>query len=179
MKVTLFSKGGFPGSSAGKESTCIAGDPGLLPGSGRSHGEGISYPLQYSWASLVAQTIKNPPAMLETWVPSLVGKIPWRRACQLTPVFLPRESPWTEEPGGLQSMGSQRVGHNWVPKHSTRTLKSILWWLFCTIWLSNILCGKNCWLLLNPFSYLTFCWLLDVASVKKTWWRFNIYVFLS
>ena len=57
---------GFPGSSAGKESTCNAGDPGWIPGSGRSAGEGIGYPLQYSWASLVAQTVKNPPAMQET-----------------------------------------------------------------------------------------------------------------
>ena len=53
---------------AGKESACNAGDLGFIPGSGRSPGEGISYPLQYSWASLVAQLVKNPPAMLETWV---------------------------------------------------------------------------------------------------------------
>ena len=58
---------GFPGSSAGKESACNAGDPGLIPGSGRSPGEGIGYPLQYSWASLVAQIVKNPSAMWETW----------------------------------------------------------------------------------------------------------------
>ena len=56
----------FPGSSAGKESTCNAGDPSLIPGLGQSPGEGISYPLQYSWASLVAQLVKNPPAMRET-----------------------------------------------------------------------------------------------------------------
>ena len=58
-------------SSVGKESTCNAGDPGLIPGLGRSAGEGIGYPLQYSWASLVAQLVKNPPAMWETWVRSL------------------------------------------------------------------------------------------------------------
>ena len=69
---------GFPDSSFGKESTCNAGDPGLIPGSGRSTGEGIGYPLQgiryplqYSWASLVAQLVKNPPAMQENWVQSL------------------------------------------------------------------------------------------------------------
>ena len=56
---------------AGKESACSAGDPGLIPGSGRSPREGIGYPLQYSWTSLVAQTVKNPPAMRETWVQSL------------------------------------------------------------------------------------------------------------
>ena len=62
---------GFSGSSAGKESTCIAGDPGLIPGLGRSSGKGIGYPLQYSWASLVAQLVKNLPERRETWVQSL------------------------------------------------------------------------------------------------------------
>ena len=61
---------GFPGSSAGKESTCNAGDTGSIPGLGRSPGEGIDYPLQYSWTSL-AQMVKNPPAVGETWVQSL------------------------------------------------------------------------------------------------------------
>ena len=56
----------FPGSSAGKESACNAGDPGSVPGSRRSLGEGIGYPLQYSWVSLVAQLAKNLPAMQET-----------------------------------------------------------------------------------------------------------------
>ena len=55
-------------TSITKESTCNAEDPGLIPGSGRSTGEGIGYPLQYSWASLVAQLAKNPPAMREIWV---------------------------------------------------------------------------------------------------------------
>ena len=64
---SLFQKG-FPDSSVGKESACNAGDPGLIPGSGRSPGEGIGYPLQYSWASFVAQLVKNPPEMQETWV---------------------------------------------------------------------------------------------------------------
>ena len=85
------------------------GFPGLV----RSPGEGTGYPLQYSWASLVAQMVKNPPAMRETWV----GKIPWRRVWQPTPVFLPGESPWTEESGELQSIGLQRVGQDWVTKH--------------------------------------------------------------
>ena len=60
--------GCFPHSSVCKESTCNAGDPGLIPGSGSSPGEGIGYPLQYSWASLMAQLVKNLPAMWETWV---------------------------------------------------------------------------------------------------------------
>ena len=62
---------GFPDSSVGKESTCNAGDPGSIPGSGRYPGKGIGYPLQYSWASLVAQLIKTLPAMWET-----LGSIP-------------------------------------------------------------------------------------------------------
>ena len=100
---------GFLGSSADKESSCNVGDPGLIPGSGRSPGEGLGF--QYSWASLLAQSIKNLPAMQED-----LGLIPglgrWKRAWQPTPVFLPGESPWTEEPGGLQSMGCQRVGYD-------------------------------------------------------------------
>ena len=55
-------------SSVGKESACNAGDPGLIPGSGRSAGEGIGYQLQYTWASLVAQLVKNPLSTWETWV---------------------------------------------------------------------------------------------------------------
>ena len=57
---------GFPGSSAGKESACNAGDSILTPGSERFAGEEIGYPLQYCWASLVAQMVKNPPVMCKT-----------------------------------------------------------------------------------------------------------------
>ena len=67
---------GFPGGSAGRESTCNAADSGLSPGSGSSAELGIGYPLQYSWASLVAQMVKNPPAMQETLVQSLGWKDP-------------------------------------------------------------------------------------------------------
>ena len=108
----------FHGSSADKESTCNAGDPCLIPGSGRSPGEGIGYPLQYSWGSLVVQMVKNLPAMLGTWVNPWVEKTPWRRAWPPTPVFLPGESPWMEKPSGLKSLGSQRIGHDWATKHS-------------------------------------------------------------
>ena len=79
---------GFPHSSVGKESACNAGDPGLIPGSGRSTGEGVGYLLQYSWASLVSQLVKNPPAVLKTWEDPvekgkathsiiLIWRIPW------------------------------------------------------------------------------------------------------
>ena len=59
---------GFPGGSAGKESTCNEGDLGSILGWGRFPGEGIGYPVQYSWASLMAQLVENPPAMREIWV---------------------------------------------------------------------------------------------------------------
>ena len=58
----------LPDSSVGKESDCNAGEPSSIPGWGRSAGEGIGYPFQYSWASLVTQLVKNPPAMRETWL---------------------------------------------------------------------------------------------------------------
>ena len=67
---------GFPHSSVGKESTCKAEDPSSIPGLGRYSGEGIGYPLQYSWASLVAQQVKNLPEMRETWVQPLGWEFP-------------------------------------------------------------------------------------------------------
>ena len=82
---------GFPDSSVGKESACNAGDPDSIPGSGRSAGEGLGYPLQYSWASLVAQLVKNLPAIWETWVRYLRLEDPWRRERLPTPVFWPGE----------------------------------------------------------------------------------------
>ena len=77
----------FPDSSVVKESACNARDPSSIPGSGRSSREGNGNPLQYSWASLVAQLGKNLPTMRETWV----GKIRWRRERLPTPVFCPGE----------------------------------------------------------------------------------------
>ena len=91
---------GFPDSSVGKESACNAGDPGLIPGWGRSPGEKIGYPLQYSWASLMVQLVKNPPAMWDTWVRSLGWGDPLEKGKVLpTPVFWPGEfhglyNPW-------------------------------------------------------------------------------------
>ena len=81
----------FPDVSVGKESTCNAGDPGSIPGSKRSTGEGIGYPLQYAWASLVAQLAKNPPALGRPGFDPWVGKIPWRRERLPTPVSWPGE----------------------------------------------------------------------------------------
>ena len=86
---------GFPDSSVGKESTCNAEDPGLIPGSGRSAGEGIGYPLQYSWASLVIQLGKNPPAMWETWIQSLGWEDPLEKGKITHSSILTWRIPWT------------------------------------------------------------------------------------
>ena len=110
----------LPDSSAGKESACNAGDPGSIPGSGSSLGEGIDYPLQYSWASLVAWLVNNTPAMRETWVQSLGWEDPLEEGMATHSSILAWRIPWTQEPGGLQSMGSQKVGHSWMTKHSTQ-----------------------------------------------------------
>jgi len=69
----------FPGTSAGKESSCNAGEPGSIPEPGRSAGERIGYPLQYSWAPLLTQLVKNLPAMQETWVQSLGWEDPLKK----------------------------------------------------------------------------------------------------
>ena len=98
---------GFPGSSGSKESTCNAGDASLSPGLGRSPGEGIDYSLQYSWASLVVQMVKNPPAMQETWVWSLGWEDPLEKGMTTYSSILAWRIPWTEEPGRLRSMESQ------------------------------------------------------------------------
>ena len=110
LPITVFM--GFSGGSDGKKSACNAGDLGSVPGLGRSPGEGIGYPLQYLWTSLVAQMVKNLPAMKETWIQSLGWEDPMEEGMPSHPLFLPGESPWIEEPGGLQSTGSQRVGHD-------------------------------------------------------------------
>ena len=82
--------------------------------SGRSPEEGIGYPLQCYWASLVAQLVKNPPAMQETWVWSLGWEDPLEKGMATHSSILAWRIPWTEEPGRLQSMGSQRVGYDWA-----------------------------------------------------------------
>ena len=86
---------GIHGSSAGKESDCNAGYPGLIPGSGRFAGEGIAYPLQYSWASLVVQLIRNLPAMWETWVQSLDWEDPLEKGKATHSSILAWRIPWT------------------------------------------------------------------------------------
>ena len=110
---------GFPGSSADKESACNTGDLSSIPGSEDPLEKGLaihSSILGLLWWLGWWRTI------LQCWRPEFdpwVGKIPWRRAWQPIPVFLPGESPKTKAPGRLQSMGFQRVWNNWATKHST------------------------------------------------------------
>ena len=85
----------FPDSSVGKESACNAGDPDLISGSGGSAGEGIDYTLQYSWASLMAQLVKNLPAMWKTWVRSLGWEDPLEKGKATHSRILAWRIPWT------------------------------------------------------------------------------------
>ena len=137
---------GFPGSSAGKESACNAGDPGLTPGSGRSPGEGIGYPLQYSWGSLVAQMVKNLPVMWETWVRSLYWEDPLEEGMATHSSILAWRIKRTEEPGGLHCIASQRAGHNWIDLECRQ--------------------AATCWILLNRMNELSKCW---HHSVTESW----------
>ena len=85
----------FPDSSVDKESACNAGDPGSIPGSGRSPGDRIDYPLQYSWASLVAQLVKTLPAVPETWVQSLGWEDSLEKGKATHSSILAWRIPWT------------------------------------------------------------------------------------
>ena len=111
-KLAEFRHVGFPGSSAGKESAGSAGDPSSIPGLRKSPGEEIGYPPQYSWVSLVAQTVKNPHAIQETWVRSLGWEDPLGEGMTTHSSIPAWRIPWTEEPGWLQSMELQRVRHD-------------------------------------------------------------------
>ena len=102
----------FPGKSAGRESAYNVEDHRYVPGSGISPGEGIGCPPQYSWAFLVAETVKNLPAMQETRVRSWSQKDPLEKGMDTHPSILAWRIPQTEEPGGLQFIVSQRVGYD-------------------------------------------------------------------
>ena len=117
---------GLPDGSAGRESACNAGDPSWIPGLGSSPREGTGYPLQYSWASLGAQMVKNPPAMPETWVLSLCWEDPLEEGMAAHSSIFARGIPWAQEPDGLQSIWPQRVGYDWATKH-TQGLRLRAW----------------------------------------------------
>ena len=85
---------GFLDSSVGKESTCNAGEASSIPGSGRSPGEGIGYPLQYYWASLMVHLVKNPSAMREIWVPFLGWEDPLEKGKTTHSSILAWRIPW-------------------------------------------------------------------------------------
>ena len=125
MCFIWFGKWGFPDSSAGKESACNARDPGLISGSGRSSGERIDYRLQYSWASLVAQMVKNLLAMWEIWVWSMCWEDLLEKGKATHSTILAWKIPWTEEPGGLQSMGlhGSDTTEQLTTQHITRVLR--------------------------------------------------------
>ena len=118
---------GFPGRSAGKESTCNAGDPGSIPGLGRSPGEVIGYPLQYSWASLVTQMVKNPPAMQETcvqclgWEDSLEEGMATHSSILAWRIPMGRGTWWATVHGVAQSDRTERL-----TKHSTAQWPSLV-----------------------------------------------------
>ena len=110
---------GFPHSSVGKDSAsaCNAGDDGLIPGLGRSTEEGIGSPLQYSWASLVAQLVKNPPAMQETWVQSLSWEDSLEKGKATHSSVQVWSIPWTVQSTGSQSQRQQLSHTHYNPSH--------------------------------------------------------------
>ena len=134
------------GSSAGKESVCNARDCCSISGSRRAPGEGIRYPLQYSWASLVAQMVNNSPpnagdAADMGLIPGL-GRSTGRGTAIHSSILIWR-IPWTKEPGGLLSMGSQRVRHNWAMQETKEMQVESLEEEMATY--SNILAWKIPW----------------------------------
>ena len=155
FSFSLLYKKGFPGSSAGKESTFNAGDPGLIPGLGRSPGGGIDYPLQCSWIPPVTQMVKTLPALWETWVRSLGWEDPLEKGMVTHSNILAWRIPWTEEPGWLQCRGSQRVRHHWEPARGQLLARAI----FLTCRQPPFLCipsgipyaEKGNWCLFLPF----------------------------
>ena len=102
---------GFPCGSAGKESACSAGDLSSIPELERSLGERKGYPLQYSWVSLVAQMVKNPLVMWETWVPSLGWKDPLKKGMTTHSSILALRSPMAR---GVWQATVHGVAKNWT-----------------------------------------------------------------
>ena len=99
--------------------------PGSIPVSGRSPGEGIGYPIQYSWASLMAQTVKNLSATWETWVQSLGWKDPLGKEMATHSGILAWRIPQTEELAGYSQTRCHKVRHDWATEHSTSLRKQM------------------------------------------------------
>ena len=120
---------GFHGSSAGKESAYNGGDPSLIPGSGRSPGEWIGYQLQHSWASLVAQMVKNPPAVQETWAQSLDWEDPLKEGIATQSIVLSWRIPmdrggWWATVLGVTKNQTHESKHTYTHKRILKTDKT-------------------------------------------------------
>ena len=113
----------YPHSSVGEKSACNAGDPGSIPGSGRSPGEGIGCSLQYSRVSLVTQLVKNPPAMRETWVRSLVWEDPLEKGKATHSSILAWRIPQTEV--GYSPLGRKELDITEAPEQHTCTISCL------------------------------------------------------
>ena len=160
---------GFPGSEASKKSACNVENPSSIPGSGRSSGEGIGYPLQYTWAYLVAQMVKNSLTIRETWVWSLGWEDPWRREQLPTPVFLLGEFHGQRS---LQSLGSQRVRHDWTTFAFTLERQP------SASFLGSLVPTRPCdeWIIICPYLFSKFilglglhCCVQALSSCSKQW----------
>ena len=125
---------GFPHSSAGKESTCNAGDASSIPGAGRSAEEGIGYPLQYSWTSIVAQPVKNTPAIWETLVRFLGWEDPLKKEKSTHSSILAWRIPWTIQSMSWKELDKTkwlslslrdlcRIPHIWKPSECGKRLR--------------------------------------------------------
>ena len=135
------------------------------------------YSLPYkSWASLVAQMVKRLPAMQETWVWSLGQEDPLEKEMETHSSILAWKIPWTEEPGGPQSMGSQKVGHNWVTNTHTHTHTHVYMYVINAV--SQFSCSvvsdsATPWTAAHQASlYITYSWsllkLMSIESVKPS-----------
>ena len=150
---------GFPDSPVGKESTCNAGDPGWILGSGRSTGEGIGYPLQYSWASLVAHLIKNPRAMQETWVWSLGWEDPLEKGKATHSSILAWGIPWTGSQRVKQLSDFHNSNHLCIP--GINPIWSCVWVLMCYwIWFASILLRSFTSVFIKDIGLQFFCSIL-------------------
>ena len=151
---------GFPDSSVGKESACNAGYPGSISGSGRASGEGIGYPLQYSWASLVTQLVKNPPAMQETWVPSNARGAGW----------IPDQGAWPKN----QSIEQRQYCNTFNKdlKNGLHQKESLKRSHQAFTYLGKSLPASLC--LANSYSPLRPQLRPLLVSVKLCWWRWNL-----
>ena len=119
---------GFPCSSAGKESACSAGDPSSVPGLGGSPREGIGYPIQCSWASLVAQKVKNPPAMRETWIQSLGWEDPLEEGMKThSSIFAWRIAQWQRSLAGYNLSGRKESDMTEQVSTAFQTNRWIFW----------------------------------------------------